>query len=272
MLLERSVQRMELSGEYTFDGPRDTVWAYLQDPNVLTRVLPGCEELKEIGENSYEGALKVKIGPIQGKFQGKIQLLNIVAPEGYDVDVSGQGAPGFVRGSGGLRLDTHGDRTHMTYQGQAQIGGRIANVGQRLVESSARAIIKQSLDALNELIKLAASPQSDAAATLPDTGDANDASASAVSGTADSRIDSPQASAAAPEPEQAPSSPAIDSPQATPPVTPRPVVAAIPPGFTPDVTRDMVPERYVPVVAGAAGGALVLALYLLLKQLFGARD
>lgn len=255
---------MELSGEYTFDGPRETVWAYLQDPNVLTKVLPGCEELKEIGENQYQGAIKVKIGPIQGKFQGTIHLKNIVALEGYDIDISGQGAPGFVKGGGGLQLDApQADKTHMTYKGDAQIGGRIANVGQRLIESSAKAIIRQSLDALNELIKLsgeephppAPSPAQGGGEDAPHPptptgGGGEDASLSAAS---------------------------VDRETLSPP-------RAIPSNYTPpsqgqmalqvatDVANDFIPERLRPLVGGAAGGALVLVFYLLLKQLFGSRD
>src|SRR5580765_3483181 len=111
---------MEVTGEYLFDAPRETVWAYLQDPNVLVKVLPGCEELKLIGENTYAGALKVKVGPVQGKFQGTITMTDIIPPESYDLQVEGKGAPGFVKGGGGLNLAAQGEQTRMTYHGQAQ--------------------------------------------------------------------------------------------------------------------------------------------------------
>lgn len=144
---------MEISGEYTFDAPREMVWRALRDPDVLGSVMPGGEGFEEVGENEYAGNLNVKVGPVQGKFQGNIKLSDIVAPESYTMAVDGKGAPGFVKASGGLKLTARGTQTHMVYEGQAQVGGRIASVGQRLMDSSAKSIIRQSLEGLNEYLK-----------------------------------------------------------------------------------------------------------------------
>lgn len=144
---------MKIGGEYTFDGPRDAVWQALQDPVVLASVLPGCEKLDLIGENEYEGALKIKVGPVQGAFQGKVKLEDIQPPESYTMQVDGRGAPGFVKATGHLKLTDGGATTQLAYDGDAQVGGRLASVGQRLMESSAKAIIRQSLDGLNEAIR-----------------------------------------------------------------------------------------------------------------------
>ena len=143
---------MKVAGDYTFDGPQQLVWDTLLDPEVLASVLPGCEKLDLVGENEYEGALKIKIGPVQGQFMGKVKLEDIQAPDSYTMQVDGRGAPGFVKATGHLKLEASGDQTGVTYEGDARVGGRLASVGQRLVESSAKAIIKQSLDGLNAAV------------------------------------------------------------------------------------------------------------------------
>jgi carbon monoxide dehydrogenase subunit G len=156
---------MKIGGEYTFDGPRDLVWAMLLDPLVLARVLPGAESLEQVGENEYAGALKMKVGPVQGDFQGKVRLENIDAPNGYTMQVDGRGAAGFVKATGHLALTAEGERTRLVYDGDAQVGGKLAAVGQRLVESSTRAIIAQSLEGLNAAVKARVASRAHAAAS-----------------------------------------------------------------------------------------------------------
>ena len=144
---------MELEGTYTFDAPRDVVWQALMDPEVLAKVMPGCEKLEEVGDNEYEGTIKIKVGPVQGKFQGKVTLLDINEPDSYRMIVDGKGPSGFMKGEGQVQLETQGNSTLMHYSGKAQVGGRIASVGQRLMDSSAKALTKQSLDGLNKQIE-----------------------------------------------------------------------------------------------------------------------
>jgi len=144
---------MKIAGDYRFEGPQELVWDTLMDPDVLASVLPGCEKLEQTGENEYQGALEIKIGPVQGKFMGKVQLEDIQKPDSYTMKVNGQGASGFVNATGHLALAPEDGETRVTYEGDANVGGRLAAVGQRLVESSAKAIIKQSLDGLNEAVK-----------------------------------------------------------------------------------------------------------------------
>ena len=143
---------MDLAGTYTFDAPRDEVWQALMDPAVLVSIMPGCESLEEVGENEYQTSLKIKGGPVQGKFKGNIELLEINEPDSYRMKVDGQGPSGFMKGDGQVKLESQGDSTLMHYTGTAQVGGRIASVGQRLLDSSAKAITKQSLDGLNQQI------------------------------------------------------------------------------------------------------------------------
>lgn len=144
---------MKVEGSYTFAAPRHVVWPMLLDPTVLANVMPGCEELKEVGENQYVGVLKIKVGPVQGKFNGEVTLTDIAAPNSYNMVVDGKGPAGFVKGDGGLRLEEEGGTTIMHYSGDAQVGGRIASVGQRLLDTSAKAIIRQSLDGLNQQVE-----------------------------------------------------------------------------------------------------------------------
>jgi carbon monoxide dehydrogenase subunit G len=144
---------MKIEGEYLFDVATEQVWEGLLDPAVLAATMPGCEKLELVGENQYEGMLNIKVGPVQGKFQGKIQLEDIRASEGYTIKVDGRGAPGFVKATATVELSSEGNLTRLQYNGDAQVGGRIASVGQRLLDSSAKAIIKQSLEGLNETLK-----------------------------------------------------------------------------------------------------------------------
>ena len=127
-----------------FDAPRDRVWLAVRDPDVLGTILPGGQGIEEIGENQYAGKLQIKMGRCKG-FDGKIALSNLVAPQSYDVVVDGKGAPGFVNASGSLLLTEQGDKTHMVYEGTAQVGGRVAAVGQRLLDASAKSMVRQSL-------------------------------------------------------------------------------------------------------------------------------
>lgn len=144
---------MKLEGTYTFEAPREVVWEALLDPNVLASVMPGCEKLERVGENEYKGALKIRVGPVQGAFEGLVNLSDINIPESYRMQVDGKGAPGFMKGVGEVRLEDQGASTLMHYSGEAQVGGRIASVGQRLLDSSAKALTRQSLDGLHEQIK-----------------------------------------------------------------------------------------------------------------------
>lgn len=143
---------MKLEGNYTFDAPRDVVWDMFFDPQVLAKTMPGCEKLDRIGENSFEGRMRVQVGPVQGIFKGTVVLSDLQEPETYHMQVDGQGPSGFMKGEGDVRLEETDEGTVMHYVGEAQVGGRIAQVGQRLMESSARAIVKQSLDNLSRQV------------------------------------------------------------------------------------------------------------------------
>jgi len=143
---------MKVEGTYTFNAPRDVVWESMLDPEVLTNSLPGVQQLEKTGENDYKAAMKIRIGPVQGLYTGTVSLSDLEPPKQCQLHVDGRGAPGFVKGDGHLRLESEGDTTVMHYSGDAQVGGRLASVGQRLMESSTQALISQSLESLDAQI------------------------------------------------------------------------------------------------------------------------
>jgi len=157
---------MKLEGDYLFDATVPEVWSALFDPVILAAVMPGCEKL-DLVDGSYVGEIKVKVGPIQGKFTGKVDLKDKDEPRSYTMVVDGRGAPGFVKATAGVKLAAEGTGTRVFYDTDAQIGGKIASVGQRLIEASARAIVAQSLEGLNTNIKLRAAAYREAGVTLP---------------------------------------------------------------------------------------------------------
>lgn len=145
---------MKLEGEYIFDGSREAVWEIVRDPEVLATALPGTQSLEQVGENEYAGKMHVRIGPVSGVFAGKLVVSDEVPPESYTLSVEGRGAPGFASGTGHVQLVEHeGDKTLMQYEGEMQVGGRIASVGQRLIDTAGRSMIGQGLESLNNALQ-----------------------------------------------------------------------------------------------------------------------
>jgi carbon monoxide dehydrogenase subunit G len=145
---------MKLEGEYIFDGPREEVWKIVRDPDVLATALPGTQSLEQVSENEYAGKMHVRIGPVSGVFAGKLFVSDEVPPVSYTLTVEGRGAPGHGKGTGHVQLVEREDgRTLLKYEGEMQVGGRIAGAGQRLIDTASRSMIGQGLDALNSALK-----------------------------------------------------------------------------------------------------------------------
>lgn len=159
---------MKVEGTYTFEAPQQTVWESLQNPTVLTSVLPGCDRLEEVGENQFEGVLDIRVGPVQGKFKGKIEMIDLVPPQSFSLKVNGQGTTGFVNATAKVELEPAGESTIIHYDSDAQVGGRIAGVGQRLLDSSAKSIVQQSLDGFNDLMIVASQDPAETGETAGD--------------------------------------------------------------------------------------------------------
>src|SRR5919202_3404419 len=140
---------MKLSGSYTFSAPRDEVWELLMDPTTLQHIIPGCERLEEIGEDTYAAEIKLGLAGVKGDYSGTVRISDREPPERYRLHGDGRGKPGFAKGDGTVELSAEPDSTTtLRYTADAQVGGPIAGVGQRLIEGAAKSIINQSLKAL----------------------------------------------------------------------------------------------------------------------------
>ena len=153
---------MKLQGEYIFDGPREAVWELVRDPAVLATALPGTQSMNKVSDTEYEGKMHVRIGPVGGVFSGRVVVSNEVPPESYTLSVEGRGAPGFGRGTGDVQLIDQGDGTTlMKYEGEMQVGGKLAGVGQRMIETVSKSMIRQGLESLNKALQARMSPQAE---------------------------------------------------------------------------------------------------------------
>src|SRR5437763_843946 len=141
---------MKLEGTFLVAAPRDMVWALLNDPDVLARALPGCERLTPAGENRYEGVINIGIASIKSTYAGSVVLSDIRPPDSYALDVDGEGKGGFVKGRRRITLTDEEGQTHMAVSGDAQVGGRIAGVGQRLLDGAAKNVLKEFAAALGQ--------------------------------------------------------------------------------------------------------------------------
>ena len=145
---------MKVAGECVFNGPREKVWELVRDPEVLATALPGTQSLNQVSENEYEGEIHVRVGPVAGVFSGRVVASDEVPPESYTLTVEGKGAPGFAKGTGHVQLVDQGDGTTlMKYEGEVQIGGKIASVGQRLLDTASKSMIRQGLETLNKALE-----------------------------------------------------------------------------------------------------------------------
>lgn len=145
---------MHIEGSYEFESQRELVWEVLMDIDVLGSIIPGSKGLQEIGENKYESKLAVRVGPVNGKFESSFELADVKAPESYRLIVAGKGPAGHVTGEGEIRLAQTNGVTVMHYAGDARIGGKIAAVGQRLLDVAAKQIAKQALKKLSKQIEM----------------------------------------------------------------------------------------------------------------------
>ncbi len=129
---------MELLGEQLIGAGRQTVWDALNDPEILARCIPGCEEITRLSENQLQVKLMVKMGPVRSRFAGTLTLQDIKAPESCSLVFEGTGAAGFAKGGSTVALTEEGAQTRLNYAAKASIGGKLGQVGGRLIESSAR--------------------------------------------------------------------------------------------------------------------------------------
>ena len=130
---------MVMTGEQQLAAPREKVWAMLNDPTVLKSCIPGCETLDVIGENEFQAVATNKIGPVKARFKGKVRLTDINPPVSYRISGEGDGGvAGFAKGGASVNLADKDGGTLLTYNVEAQIGGKLAQLGQRLIAGAAK--------------------------------------------------------------------------------------------------------------------------------------
>ncbi len=139
---------MRIAGNYTFEATRAEVWEALNDPEVLARTIPGCQRLEQVGAAEFESTLKVGLQAVRGTYHGRVKIEDPQPPQSYHIAVDGKGNNGFLKGQGTVSLREDGENTILDYGGEAQVGGTIASVGQRLLDGAAKTLINQSLKAL----------------------------------------------------------------------------------------------------------------------------
>ena len=130
---------MEMTGEQFIPVAKNQVWVALNDPGVLKACIPGCETIEQIGDNEYKVAMTAAVGPVRAKFAGKLLLSNIDPPNSYSLSFEGSGgAAGFGKGGADVSLAAEGAGTRLSYSAKAQVGGKLAQVGSRLIDGVAR--------------------------------------------------------------------------------------------------------------------------------------
>jgi hypothetical protein len=149
---------MKIEGTYKIPARREIVWQGLMNPEVLARSLPGCQGLRLNGDGSYSAEMNVGIAAVKGSYHGSIGILDAVAPERYRLKVEGQGTGGFLKGEGLLTLAGADGATVISYLGDAQVGGLIASVGQRLFLAAARQIVSRFFEEFSKQVQQTPSP------------------------------------------------------------------------------------------------------------------
>ena len=153
---------MEMHGERRIPAPRQAVWEKLNDPEALKQCIPGCESVEKTSDTEFTAKVRAKVGPVSARFSGKVTLSDLNPPAGYTISGEGTGGvAGFAKGSARIALEEEGGETIMRYGAQAQVGGKLAQIGSRLIDATAR---KMADEFFGKFVA-AMSPEGDAAAS-----------------------------------------------------------------------------------------------------------
>ena len=142
---------MEMTGEQLIALPQQATWDALNDTAVLMACIPGCDSIDKQSDNEYLLTMTAKVGPVSAKFKGKMTLLNVLAPDAYTLQFEGQGGvAGYAKGEANVSLAPEGDITRLSYSVKASIGGKLAQVGARLIDGVAKKMAEQFFTAFNK--------------------------------------------------------------------------------------------------------------------------
>jgi hypothetical protein len=145
---------MTMTGEVELPASPDTVWAKLNDPEVLRLCIPGCESLEKLSDTEFQAIATNKIGPVKARFKGKVRLSDLDPPKGYKISGEGDGGvAGFAKGGATVALAPKDGGTLLTYNVEAQIGGKLAQLGQRLVNGAAKKLADQFFQKFAEQVR-----------------------------------------------------------------------------------------------------------------------
>jgi carbon monoxide dehydrogenase subunit G len=159
---------MDMSGERRIPAPRETVWAALNDPAVLKASIPGCETMEKLSDTELKATASVKIGPIAAKFAGRVNLLDLDPPNYYRIEGEGQGGvAGFAKGGASVRLTEDGSDTILSYDVKANVGGKIAQLGARLIDATAKQMADAFFDRFAAQVTAAKAEAAPEAAAMP---------------------------------------------------------------------------------------------------------
>ena len=162
---------MELKGERLIPATVDATWAALNDPGVLKGCIAGCESLERSGDDAYQAVVAVRVGPVSARFKGNLQMTNIQAPTSYTINFDGQGGvAGFGKGSADVSLAPEGAQTKLSYSAHAQVGGKMAQVGSRLIDAAAGKITDDFFKAFEATLQAASQGAAVPAVTAPAAG------------------------------------------------------------------------------------------------------
>lgn len=144
---------MEITGSYTFNAPAARVWDLFMDPEVLARCLPGVDRLQAVDEDTYQVSVNIGVGPVRGSYDAKISLLDRNPPFSLRMRMEGNGRLGFANGDSEVTLEETGGTTVVTIKGDAQVGGPVARVGQRMIGSVAQSTLDRMIGCLRESLQ-----------------------------------------------------------------------------------------------------------------------
>jgi carbon monoxide dehydrogenase subunit G len=136
-------QGMKVEGAYTFPGSQQKVWDLLLDPESLRTCIPGAESLTETSPDHWDVLMKVGVAAIKGTYKGKVAIVEKEEPSAYTLQIEGSGGPGFVKGTARISLEPNGDATNVKVEGDGQVGGMLAGVGQRMLPGVAKMLMNQ---------------------------------------------------------------------------------------------------------------------------------
>lgn len=144
---------MDMSGEYVIPAPRERVWEALNDPEILKQCIDGCQSLERTADNEFTAKVTAKVGPVKATFNGKVNLLNMDPPNGYTIEGEGQGGvAGFAKGGADVKLTGEGNETTLNYVAKAEVGGKLASVGSRLVLGVAKKTADDFFSKFSEIV------------------------------------------------------------------------------------------------------------------------